>query len=370
MAEDQHTPAAIAEPAGAGTEPSRPRAKAIVLMSGGLDSTLAAKLLQEQGVEVLGVNFSTGFCVSDHKRATAKADEDPKKLRHEGLRAGADLGVPVEIVDLRDDYLEVVFNPKHGYGAHMNPCIDCRAHMLKKAKVIMEREGADFIATGEVLGQRPMSQRKDTMRIVEKDSGLEGRLLRPLSAKRLKPTLAEQAGLVDREQLLGLQGRGRRKQMDLIESRGITDYPLPAGGCCFLTDESYAKKFRDKMTHRGKERIGWDDVSLLKLGRHFRLAPGLKLVVGRNEHENDFLERFSDGRVRLEARDAQGPLALTDESLPSPEQERLCAAIVARYSDAKSDATVVVVATGGGTEPRTYDVAPLLDEEILGPLRL
>jgi tRNA-uridine 2-sulfurtransferase len=370
MPEDQHTPAATAEPAGAGTKPAHPRAKAIVLMSGGLDSTLAAKLLQEQGVEVLGVNFSTGFCVSDHKRATAKPDEDPKKMRHEGLRAGADLGVPVEIVDLREDYLEVVFNPKHGYGANMNPCIDCRAHMLKKAKAIMEREGADFIATGEVLGQRPMSQRKDTMRIIEKDSGLEGRLLRPLSAKRLKPTQAEQSGLVDREKLLGLQGRGRRKQMDLIESRGITDYPLPAGGCCFLTDEAYARKFRDKMVHRGKERIGWEDVSLLKLGRHFRLAPTLKLIVGRNEHENDFLERFAAGRVRLEARDAQGPLALTDESLPNPEQERLCAAIVARYCDAKSEASVAVTATGGETEPRTYEVAPLLDEGVLGPLRL
>ena len=244
---------------GPGSNQSSPkrRPKAVVLMSGGLDSTLAAKLLQEQGVEVLGVNFSTGFCVSDHKRATAKTGADPKKFRHEGLRAGADLGVPVEIVDLREDYLDVVFNPKHGYGANMNPCVDCRAHMLKKAKAIMEREGADFVATGEVLGQRPMSQRKDTMRLVEKDSGLEGRLLRPLSAKRLKPTLAEQQGLVDRERLLGLQGRGRRKQMDLIEARGISDYPLPAGGCCFLTDKAYARKFRDKMQHRGKELMGW-----------------------------------------------------------------------------------------------------------------
>ncbi len=352
-----------------GKTPQR-RPKAIVLMSGGLDSTLAAKLLQEQGVEVLGVNFSTGFCVTDHKRATAKPGSDPKKLRHEGLRAGADLGVPVEIVDLREDYLDVVFNPKHGYGANMNPCVDCRAHMLKKAKAIMEREGADFVATGEVLGQRPMSQRKDTMRIVEKDSGLEGRLLRPLSAKRLKPTLAEQEGLVDRELLLGLQGRGRRKQMDLIEARGITDYPLPAGGCCFLTDAAYARKFRDKMLHRGKARMDWEDVVLLKLGRHFRLSPELKLIVGRNEEENEFLDRYCKGRVRFEAPEVEGPVALADESLPTFEMERLCAAIVARFGDGKRLATVKVEATGGEAPPRTYEVAPLWDEDVLGPMRV
>lgn len=346
------------------------RAKAIVLMSGGLDSTLAAKLLQEQGIEVLGVNFSTGFCLSDHKRATAKPGADPEKFRHEGLRAGADLGVPVEIVDLRDDYLEVVFNPKHGYGANINPCVDCRAHMLTKAKAIMEREGADFVATGEVLGQRPMSQRKDTMRLVEKDSGLEGRLLRPLCAKRMKPTLAEREGLVDRERLLGLQGRGRRKQMDLIEARGITDYPLPAGGCCFLTDEAYARKFRDKMVHRGKERMNWEDVTLLKLGRHFRLSPVLKLIVGRNEAENEFLERYTEGRVRFEAVEVEGPVALSDESLPSPDMEALCAAIVARFSDGKRLEQVGVTASGGGLPDRIYRVTPLWNEEVLGPMRV
>lgn len=355
-----------AKAAGAATR----RPKAVVLMSGGLDSTLAAKLLQEQGVEVVGVHFSTGFCVSDHKRATAPADADPKRLRHEGLRAGADLGVPVEIVDLSDDYLEVVFNPKHGYGAHMNPCIDCRAHMLKKAKAIMEREGADFVATGEVLGQRPMSQRRDPMRIIEKDSGLEGRLVRPLSALRLPPTTPEKEGLLDREKLLGLQGRGRRKQMDLIEQKGISDYPAPAGGCCFLTDENYARKFRDKMAHRGKERIGWEDVALMKLGRHFRVSPTLKLIVGRIESENDFLERYAAGRVRLEAQGFKGPLALTDENLPTPEEERLCAAIVARYCDGKHEASVRVRASGGQGAERVHEVAPLWDETLLAPMRL
>ncbi len=354
------------EPRGAATR----RAKAVVLMSGGLDSTLAAKLLQEQGVEVVGVHFSTGFCVSDHKRATAPADADPAKLRHEGLRAGADLGVPVEIVDLSGDYLEVVFNPKHGYGAHMNPCIDCRAHMLKKAKAIMERERADFVATGEVLGQRPMSQRRDPMRVIERESGLEGRLVRPLSALRLPPTEPEKEGLLDREKLLGLQGRGRRKQMDLIEEKGITDYPAPAGGCCFLTDENYARKFRDKMAHRGKERIGWEDVALLKLGRHFRVSPRLKLIVGRVEAENDFLERYAAGRVRLEAEGFKSPVALTDENPPTAEEERLCASIVARYCDGKHEPTVTVRAAGGEAQDRLHVVAPLWDETLLAPMRL
>jgi len=346
------------------------RPKAVVLLSGGLDSTLAAKLLQEQGVEVIGVHFSTGFCVADHKRAAAGVNEDPRKLRNEALRAGVDLGIPVEIVDISQEYLDIVFNPRHGYGANMNPCIDCRAFMLRKAKALMEDRGADFVATGEVLGQRPMSQRRDTMRIVEKDSGLQGKLLRPLSALSLQPTDPEKAGLVDRSMLLNLKGRGRRAQMDLIEVRGITDYPSPAGGCCFLTDANYTRKFRDKMAHRKEGRLGPEDVTLLKVGRHFRVAPELKLIVGRKKEENDFLERFAPGRVRLEAPEIKGPVALTDESLPSPEEEHLCAAILAHYTDGRRDDVVPVAATGGGRGERLHDVTPLWDEAILGPMRL
>lgn len=344
--------------------------KAVVLMSGGLDSTLAAKLLQQQGVEVQGIHFSTGFCLSDHKRATAPADADPQKLRNEALRAGSDLEVPVELVDLSAEYLEVVFNPKHGYGSNVNPCIDCRIMMLRKAKAYADEIGADFVATGEVMGQRPMSQRRDTMRIIEKESGLEGHLVRPLSAHRLPPTEPENEGLLDRGKLLGLSGRGRRRQMDLIEAMGITDYPLPAGGCCFLTDASFAARFRDKMAHRGKGRMGWEDVTLLKLGRHFRLSPTLKLVLGRKESENLFLERFTEGRVCFTAEGFMGPMALTDESLPTPVEERLCAAITARYCDGKREPEVTVTASGGGVPDRTYTVAPLWDEEQLSKYRL
>ncbi len=346
------------------------RPKAVVLLSGGLDSTLAARLLQEQGVEVHGVHFSTGFCVSDHKRAVAPPEADPETLRNEALRAGADLAVPVEMVDLSEEYLEVVFNPKHGYGSNVNPCIDCRIMMLRKAKAYADSIGADFVATGEVVGQRPMSQRRDTMRLIEKESGLEGRLVRPLSARGLPPTRPEEAGQLDRSRLLKLHGRGRRPQMDLMAEKGLAGYPLPAGGCCFLTDESYAARFKDKMAHRQGRPMGWEDVTLLKVGRHFRLSPALKLILGRNEGECEFLGRFAEGRVLFEAPDVMGPAALTDESLPGPDQERLCAAIVARYTDGRHDETVAVEARGGGREPRRYDAAPLWDEAVLGPLRI
>ena len=350
---------------------TRCKSKAVVLLSGGLDSTLAARLLQEQGVEIIGVHFSTGFCVADHKRATAPADADPKKLRNEALRAGADLQAPVRLVDISREYLDIVFNPKHGYGANLNPCIDCRAFMLKKAREIMEEEGADFVATGEVLGQRPMSQRKVPMRVIERESGLEGRLLRPLSARLLPPTEPEQAGLVDRSRLLSLQGRTRRPQMDLIAEKGITDYPLPAGGCCFLTDANYARRFRDKMAHRTERPMNQEDVTLLKAGRHFRITPALKLIIGRDERENGFLERFADGsRVRLEVEVIPGPVGLTDESLPGEEEERLCASIVARYSDGRNLPSVTVRAEGGGRPPRTWETTPLKDEAVLGPMRL
>ncbi|MEJ2368243.1 MAG: 7-cyano-7-deazaguanine synthase [Acidobacteriota bacterium] len=349
-------------------ESHRPRA--VVMLSGGLDSTLAAKVLQEQGIEVHGIHFSTGFCIDDHKRAVAPAGEDPKKLRNEALRAGADLGIPVEMVDISEEYLDIVYNPKHGYGAHMNPCIDCRAFMLRKAKEHMAAIGADFIATGEVLGQRPKSQRRDAMDIVERDSGLKGKLLRPLSAKLMRPTEAEETGLVEREALLDIKGRGRRRQMDLIEEKGITDYPSPAGGCCYLTDEVFSRKFRDKMKHKGEQRMDWTDVALLKVGRHFRIHEGLKLIVGRNERENQFLERFTAGRVVFEPIDVKGPIAVSDESLPSADDENLCAALVARFSDGKKLPQVAVAARGGSQDTRTYNAAPLWDEDQMERLRI
>jgi hypothetical protein len=216
-----------------------------------------------------------------------------------------------------------------------------------------------------------MSQRKVPMRVIERESGLEGRLLRPLSARLLPPTEPEKEGLVDRSLLLSLQGRTRRPQMDLIAERGITDYPLPAGGCCFLTDANYSRRFRDKMAHRSERPMDQEDVTLLKAGRHFRVSPALKLVIGRDERENQFLERFAKGeRVRFEVEVIPGPVGLTDESVPDDQVERLCASIVARYSDGRDLASVAVRAEGGGRPPRIWETAPLRDEDVLGPMRL
>ncbi len=217
--------------------PERPaKVRAIGLLSGGLDSTLAARVLLEQGIEVVGLHYSTGFCMNDHRRALARPDEDPRRMRNEGLRAGSDLGIPIEVLDAGEEYLKMVLSPKHGYGRFANPCIDCRIFMLHGAADYMREHGGHFVFTGEVLGQRPMSQHLQSLNLIEKQCGLAGHLLRPLSARHLPPTLPETLGWVDRERLLGIAGRSRKEQMSLAERWGISDYPQPSGGCCFLAD--------------------------------------------------------------------------------------------------------------------------------------
>src|SRR5574341_1667312 len=253
------------------------KAKAIGLISGGLDSTLAMALVKRQGIEVKAITFYTGFCITETQRRKG-GRADGSMPRNEALRAAADLESEVELVDISGpDYLEMLLRPRFGYGANANPCVDCRIFMMKRAKEIMEREGADFVFTGEVLGQSPKSQRRDTLRIIERESGMDGRLLRPLSAKLLKPTVAEQEGLVDRERLLDVSGRGRQRQIALAAEMGLTDWPQPAGGCCFLTDESFAQKFFDLLGAREAagegRRITEEEVILLTVGRHFRLSP-------------------------------------------------------------------------------------------------
>ncbi len=331
-------------PEGGRGAPRKP-VKVVGLMSGGLDSTLAARLLAEQGAEVVGLHFNTGFCVTDHRRAIGRKDEDPRRLRNEALRAGADAGVEVRIIDVADEYLEMVKHPRHGYGAAANPCIDCRIFMLNKAREIADREGAEVIFTGEVLGQRPMSQHRQALDLIEKETGLKGRLLRPLSARQLPPTLAEQDGRLERERLLDIRGRSRRTQEQVARELSIEDYPQPSGGCCFLADRSFGKRFHDLL---GEERatgrrIGRDEIMLLKVGRHFRLAPGVKVVVGRDEAENNFLERFRPGRWRLAAADHLGPVALLTGEPAAPDLE-IGASLTARYCDGRDEAEVRVLA--------------------------
>src|SRR5687767_14661518 len=190
---------------------SRKPLKAVGLMSGGLDSTLAARVLKDQGVEVIGLHFNTGVCTVDHRRAIGRKGDDPRRLRNPGIQAGAEAQVEVRVVDIADEYLEMVKHPRHSYGQAANPCIDCRIFMLNKARQIADQEGAEVIFTGEVLGQRPMSQHRNALDQIEKETGLRGRLLRPLSAQHLPATDAEREGRLDRERLLSIKGRSRRE---------------------------------------------------------------------------------------------------------------------------------------------------------------
>ncbi|MCZ6696912.1 MAG: hypothetical protein O7A63_10280 [Acidobacteria bacterium] len=338
--------------------------RAIGLMSGGLDSTLAARVLLEQGIDVIGINFSTGFCMNDHRRAMAKANEDPKRMRNEALRAGADLRIPIEVLDAGEAYLKMVLNPKHGYGKRANPCIDCRIFMIHGAADYMREHGGHFIFTGEVLNQRPMSQHHQALRLIEKECGIPGYLLRPLSAKHLPPTMPEKLGWVDRDKLLGISGRSRKEQIEYSRSRGLDDYPQPAGGCCFLADENFARRFHDKKEHADHATLRKEDMILLKVGRHFRLAPDVKIIVARDEGENNFLTRLEAPGWQFEATDCGSPITLV-EGDPDENLKRFIAAITARYSSRRSEPLVEVVARKNGHEERIM-VPPAADHAIAG----
>jgi tRNA U34 2-thiouridine synthase MnmA/TrmU len=346
--------------------------KAIAMISGGLDSTLALALIRRQGIAVKAINFYTGFCITETQRRKG-GRSDGTVPRNEALRAAADLEVEIEYVDISgSEYLDMLVHPRWGYGANANPCVDCRVFMMRKAREIMLAEGADFIFTGEVLGQRPKSQRRDTLRIIERESGLDGRLLRPLSARLLPPTIPEQEGIVDRERLLDISGRSRLRQIALAKELGVVDFPQPAGGCCYLTDESFARKFFDVLDSReqagGDRKLVQDDIVLLSTGRHFRLSPRAKLVVGRSEVENALLEHHVEGRARVEARDVLGPVALV-EGVPTYEERQLAAAIVARYGKGK-DLPTVQVEWREGDLVEVYEVAPEPDEARIEALRI
>lgn len=274
------------------------KAKAIGLLSGGLDSTLAARLILEQGIEVEALNFVTVFCTCTSKGSTCLSSQ----------KAAEQLGIPLKVIDVSEEYLDVVKNPRYGYGSGMNPCLDCRIFFFKKAKQYMEESGASFIFTGEVLGERPMSQRKDAMQIIERDSGLRGFLLRPLSAKFFPPTLAEERGIVDRNKLLAVSGRSRKPQISLAKEFGIKDYPCSSGGC-LLTDPGFSRRMKDLFKHKPAFKL--DDVTLLKYGRHFRLSPRIKLVVGRNEWENERIAILKrEGDTVFYAEEPKGPISI------------------------------------------------------------
>jgi tRNA U34 2-thiouridine synthase MnmA/TrmU len=319
--------------------------KAIGLLSGGLDSTLAVKLMMNQGIEVTALNFITPFCTCTRKGC-----------RHEANRIAEKFDIPIKVVAAGGEYIKMVKNPKHGYGKNMNPCIDCRIFMLKKAKKYMEEMGASFLFTGEVLGQRPMSQRRETMTIIEKEAGLEGLILRPLSAQFLEPTIPEKEGLIDREELFGIRGRRRKPQMELAEEFGIEDYLCPAGGCR-LTDPQFARRVREAFEH---DEDGIQDMNLLKYGRHFRLPSGVKVIVGRNEEENSVISRFAGERdLLMEVVGFGSPITLIKNSFDERDI-KMAASVCGRYSNYKGKAEIRI----GCRErwERTLVVEPIKEE--------
>jgi tRNA U34 2-thiouridine synthase MnmA/TrmU len=336
--------------------------KAVALISGGLDSLLAAKVIMEQGIHVEGINFFTGFCVEGHTHAIRKKDR-AKPKRNNALWVAEQLGMKLHIVDVIEEYKDIVINPKHGYGANMNPCLDCKGFMVRKAHEWIEENGFDFIITGEVMGQRPMSQRKDTMPVVAKESGAGDLLLRPLCAKLLPPTRPEIEGWVDREQLLDFSGRTRKPQMALAEKYGFTDYAQPAGGCCFLTDAQYSKKFADLWESRGDRDYELDDIMMLKVGRHIRPRPHFKLIIGREEGENNFLSGYRKTFANMKTTSHAGPLVLLDGEL-TDEDIDLAARIVARYSQGRDAEKVTLEYTSKQGVAKTLEVAPMPAGEI------
>jgi tRNA U34 2-thiouridine synthase MnmA/TrmU len=299
--------------------------RVLVLTSGGLDSLLTLEVMAREGFEVIGVHFLSWFNVPKFKMLKDFRAED----RIRGFR--------LHNIDISEDYTNILLFPKYGYGSAINPCIDCKIFFLQKAKELVKESNADFVATGEVVGQRPMTQNRNIMRHIEKKCGLEGYLLRPLSALILDPTIPEKEGWVNRNQLHGISGRGRKSQIALALELGIEEYPSPAGGC-ILTEKGFRIRFNDLIKH--KEVVKTDDLFILRYGRHFRLSPENKLVVGRNMVENEFLQKLSWGNLKIDLAEIPGPYSLMEWD-GSIQYIRSALRIIARYSDLESSDMMV-----------------------------
>ncbi|MEA3291300.1 MAG: tRNA (5-methylaminomethyl-2-thiouridylate)-methyltransferase [Pseudomonadota bacterium] len=337
--------------------------KAVALISGGLDSMLAARVMQAQEIYVEGLNFFTGFCVEGHTHAIRSSKQKNKPKRNNALWTAEQLGIKLHIVDIIDEYKDIVINPKHGYGAHLNPCLDCKVFMVRKAHEWMQAHGFDFIITGEVIGQRPMSQRKETMPVVQRESGVDDLLLRPLCAGNLPQTKPEREGWVDRERLYDFSGRSRKPQIALAKLFGIEDYAQPAGGCCFLTDAAYSGKLQDLWQSRGERRYELDDIMLLKVGRHLRPRPLFKLIISRDAGETRYLGGYRKRFTHLEMTSHSGPLTLVDGEA-GPEDIALAARIAARYGQGREAERVVFRMHPLEGESAELSVAPLPADEI------
>ncbi len=304
--------------------------KAIALFSGGLDSTLAMKLIIDQGIDVIALNIATGF------GSTTDRLEHMKSMCEQ-------VGATLKIVDIEHEFLQdVLFSPKHGYGKHFNPCIDCHAKMFAVAKRMMDAEGASFLISGEVMGQRPMSQNKDALQTVLNESNCDGLLLRPLSAKALAPTIAEINGWVDREKLEGIVGRCRDRQLELAREIGLEDFESPGGGC-LLTDANFGKKMVDFIKY---DTFEVQDIPVMKYGRHFRLADGAKLVIGRNKEENEHLQNIQNTKFyHLKTVGIPGPHGLLSKNATQADKE-LAARAMLTYTKATQDGDYAIAFDG------------------------
>jgi tRNA-specific 2-thiouridylase len=296
--------------------------KALCVFSGGLDSILAAEIIRAQDINVLALFFETPFFSSKKARKSAFS-----------------VNLPLKVIDITDRHLEVVRNPRHGYGGNMNPCIDCHALMFRMAGEMLEQEDARFVLTGEVLGQRPMSQNRQSLSLIAAESGLGGLLLRPLSARHLPITIPEEKGWVDRERLMNFHGRSRKPQMELAHRLKIREYPSPAGGC-LLTDEIFSRRLKDLLFHHDK--LERRQMELLKFGRHFRIGAQTKLVVGRNMAENkEILTLSGDGDLILTVSSVPGPTAVLSGTITDA-LVNLAVAITISYSDADPETSATV----------------------------
>lgn len=337
--------------------------KAVALISGGLDSMLAVRVIQQQGILVEGLNFFTGFCVEGHTQAI-RQNQSQQSKRNNALWVAEQLGIKLHFIDIVEPYKDVLLNPRYGYGKNLNPCLDCKIFMVQQALAWMKEQKFDFIITGEVIGQRPKSQRRDTMAIVARDSGASGLLVRPLCAKNLEPTYPEQAGWIDREHLFSFNGRSRKPQFALAKQFGFTDYAQPAGGCCFLTDAQYAAKLADLWESQGHKHYELDDIILLKIGRHLRPRPHFKLIIAREQGESQFLLGYRKQFASLQSLSHPGPFTLLDGKLKETDFD-LAARIVARYTQGRDAEQVEFEVTDLSGNTRKQTVKPFQPHEIL-----
>lgn len=330
--------------------------KALSLISGGLDSMLATKLIMEQGVHVEGINFFTGF-TGDHCYCFKQSEKEARNAKW----VCSMLGIKLHVIDVVAEFKPILLNPKYGYGANLNPCLDCKLFMITQAQEWMKQNKFDFLITGEVLGQRPKSQRKDTLPLAAEITN--DRIVRPLSAKLLQITLPEREGWINRELLCDFNGRSRKPQIRLAARFGFKEFPQPAGGCV-LTDENFCKRLQDLLDHRPNKNYSLDDILLLRIGRHIRINSDLKIIIGRDETENNFIAKYQDKYILLQSISHPGALVLLDGKA-NTDTMHLATRLAAYFSKGRNAEKVDVEVKKNLLNKEIITVVPLTTEEVI-----